>query len=327
VRKIWEEMQTYTLKFVMVGDSGVGKSQLLRRFGRKDFSHDPKSTLNMEFSTRDIPFERCIVKAQIWDTVGQERFESLTKAYYRDAMGALLIYDVTSKQSFENMKTVWHKQLRDYGHERMQIVLVGNKQDTRGDDSKRQVSIKDASDFARANKMDFAETSALSNCNVETVFRRMILSVAPVIPDISHHLELTDLPEGWIHVSRTDASGISGAGSPKSAKANEVESTDSLLPKNEDADEIIEQYMNYWTGEITQIDPTGPAESGMIVIADPRQSKASASFCQQTTRTSLNLANKDDVHSGDVQIAGANSEDDIDIDGSLKGKCNNCNIL
>jgi len=307
----------------MVGDSGVGKSQLLRRFGRKDFSHDPKSTLNMEFSTRDIPFERCIVKAQIWDTVGQERFESLTKAYYRDAMGALLIYDITNKHSFENMKTVWHKQLKDYGHERMQIVLVGNKHDDEGDESKRQVSIKEASDFARANKMDFAETSALSNTNVEAAFRRMILSVAPVIPDISAHLELTDLPDGWIHVSRTDASCVSGSASPKSPNAN-VESTGSLLPKDEDGEDMTEHYMNYWTGEITQTDPTGPAESGMIVKSDPRQSTVSSSFYQ---RTSLSLTSKDDVHPGELHIGASSGEDDVNIDGSLKGKCNNCNIL
>jgi small GTP-binding protein len=80
-------MQTYSLKFVLVGDSSVGKSQLLRRFTNKSFSHDSLSTMNMEFSTRDIAFERCCIKAQIWDTAGQERFESMTKAYYRDAMG------------------------------------------------------------------------------------------------------------------------------------------------------------------------------------------------------------------------------------------------
>jgi small GTP-binding protein len=318
-------MQTYTLKFVMVGDSGVGKSQLLRRFVRKDFSHDPKSTLNMEFSTRDIPFERCIVKAQIWDTVGQERFESLTKAYYRDAMGALLIYDITNKQSFENMKSVWHKQLKEYGHERMQIVVVGNKHDDAGDESKRQVSIKEATEFARANRMDFAETSALSNSKVEAVFRRMILTVAPVIPDISAHLGLTDLPDGWIRVSRTDAGSVGG--SPK--LNNDVESNDAHLAvptevPTDDSDEgnMSEQFMNYWTGEVTLTEPAAPADSGMIVNADPRQSTVSSSFYQ---RTSLHMSDKENLR--DMHIAGAGSDEDVDFDNTLKGKCSNCNIL
>jgi small GTP-binding protein len=77
----------------------------------------------MEFATREIAFERCIIKAQIWDTAGQERFESMTKVYYRDAMGALLVYDATNRASFENLKTTWLKQLRDYGHEGVGMVL------------------------------------------------------------------------------------------------------------------------------------------------------------------------------------------------------------
>ena len=69
----------YSLKFVLVGDAGVGKSQLSRRFSQKEFKSDSSATVGMEFSTRDIPFERSIVKAQVWDTAGQERFESMTK--------------------------------------------------------------------------------------------------------------------------------------------------------------------------------------------------------------------------------------------------------
>ncbi len=312
-------MQTYTLKFVLVGDSGVGKSQLLRRFVRKEFSHDPKSTLNMEFSTRDIPFERCIVKSQIWDTVGQERFESLTKAYYRDAMGALLVYDVTNMQSFKNMKTVWYKQLKEYGHERMQIVLVGNKLDGEdGGESKRQVSIKEAVEFAKANRMDFVETSALSNKNVECVFRRMILSVAPVIPDINNHLGLTDLPEGWIHVSRTDASIVSNFKPAAAVDVNEDKvQLLTTTPEGENED-INEQYMNFWTGDITNVKPTQPAETCMIYTADPRLSTVSSSFYH---RQNLQLGNPINEENMTIVV-----QDDVDVD-AMKGKCNNCNIL
>jgi hypothetical protein len=170
--------------------------------------------------------------------------------------------------------------------------------------------------------MDFAETSALSNSKVEAVFRRMILTVAPVIPDISAHLGLTDLPDGWIHVSRTDSGSVSGSPKPN----NDVESNDAhLAVPTEDNDEGGgggEQFMNYWTGEITQTEPATPAESGMIVNADPRQSTVSSSFYQ---RTSLHMSDKEDLR--DMHIAGAGSDEDVDFDNSLKGKCSNCNIL
>lgn len=77
----------------------------------------------MEFCTREIPFEKCLVKAQIWDTAGQERFESMTKAYYKDAVGAMLVYDVTNPASFQNLKSVWMNQVHKYGHEKMSLVL------------------------------------------------------------------------------------------------------------------------------------------------------------------------------------------------------------
>lgn len=120
-------MNTYSLKFVLVGDSGVGKSQLSRRFSNKEFCSDSSATVGMEFSTRDIPFERSIIKAQIWDTAGQERFESMTKVYYRDALGALLIYDATNRASFENLKSIWLKQLKEFGHENINLVLGKDK--------------------------------------------------------------------------------------------------------------------------------------------------------------------------------------------------------
>ena len=116
-------MNTYPLKFVLVGESGVGKSQLSRRFSNKDFKNDSTATVGMEFSTREIPFERCIIKAQIWDTAGQERFESMTRAYYNNTWGALFVYDVTKRSSFENLKSVWLKQVKDNTLEGIGMVL------------------------------------------------------------------------------------------------------------------------------------------------------------------------------------------------------------
>jgi Ras-related protein Rab-11A len=315
-------MQTYTIKFVLVGDSGVGKSQLLRRFAKKEFCSGSKSTINVEFSTRDVPFERCNIKAQIWDTVGQERFESLTKAYYRDAIGALLVYDITNKQSFQNVKNVWFNQLREYGHERLQIVLVGNKLDDDESESKREVDMHEALEFAKENGMDFAETSALSNSGVENVFRRMILGVAPAIPDINSHLGLTGLPDGWIHLSQTQA---------RPAVAEEGINKIETVKTSADADEPLvgvadkgfdstaDYFMNYWTGEITRQIPSQVAETGMIYTVDPRSSVVSQSFY---ARGSLSMAGSRDDYDG---IRLANEDEDAEFD-LKKGKCY-CNIL
>lgn len=77
----------------------------------------------MEFSTREIIFERSVIKAQIWDTAGQERFENMTKAYYKDAVGAILVYDIGSRQSFENLQNIWLRRLKSFGHEKLVVIL------------------------------------------------------------------------------------------------------------------------------------------------------------------------------------------------------------
>lgn len=77
----------------------------------------------MEFSTRSIEFEKSLIKAQLWDTAGQERFESMTKAYFRDAVGSALVFDIGNRQSFLNLRSIWLRQLRSYGHEGMRLIL------------------------------------------------------------------------------------------------------------------------------------------------------------------------------------------------------------
>ena len=279
----------------------------------------------MEFSTRDIPFERCTIKAQIWDTVGQERFESLTKAYFRDAVGALLVYDVTNKQSYENVKNIWLKQLRDFGHERLQIVLVGNKLDNDDTAGRREVDASEAIEFAKENRMDFAEVSALSNSKVECVFRRVVLSVAPVIPDINSHLGLTGLPDGWIHLSQTQAQPALNE-ARKEEVTIQARADQPLIVNDKDAsgdsnvfDSTADYFMNYWTGEITRTVPTQSAEAGLLYAVDLRLSTASTSFY---ARGSLNMgSNRADWDT--IRMEGEEDGDDVDV---RSGKCY-CNIL
>lgn len=325
-------MQSYALKFVLVGDSGVGKTQLLRRFGKKDFLRESLSTMNMEFSTRDIPFERCVIKAQIWDTAGQERFESMTKAYYRDAMGAFLVYDVTDRDSFEHLKEIWLKQLRDFAHEKIQMMLVGNKADSNMTPGARKVTQEEGIAFAKELDMDFTETSAFDG-EVEPTFRRCILSVAPVIPDVSIHLDLTGLPNGWIAATPAMVSQATAIDSSKQAKGGGDKGY--MTVKDEDTAEEDDQdkYCNYWNGTVSNSKPTEKAESGMLHEAKQRALVSSASFCARTVSSEIpgseggfRLQN---VKIVDVELEdgdGGSDEEQLTQIEKLKSKCT-CTIL
>uniref|UniRef100_A0A673VRC0 Ras-related protein Rab-25 n=1 Tax=Salmo trutta TaxID=8032 RepID=A0A673VRC0_SALTR len=115
---------------VLIGDSGVGKSNLLSRFTRNEFNLESKSTIGVEFATRSIQVDGKTVKAQIWDTAGQERYRAITSAYYRGAVGALLVYDIAKHLTYENVER-WLKELRDHADSNIVIMLVGNKSDLR----------------------------------------------------------------------------------------------------------------------------------------------------------------------------------------------------
>ena len=124
---------TFRLSFfycsvVLVGDSGVGKSNLLSRFTRNEFSLETKSTIGVEFATRSIQVGGKTIKAQIWDTAGQERYRAITSAYYRGAVGALLCYDIAKSVTYKNVKR-WLTELRENAAENIVIMLVGNKSD------------------------------------------------------------------------------------------------------------------------------------------------------------------------------------------------------
>nr|AAX20384.1 small GTPase [Gracilariopsis lemaneiformis]AAY41883.1 small GTPase Rab11 [Gracilariopsis lemaneiformis] len=163
----------YLFKVVLIGDAGVGKSNLLSRFTRNEFSLESKSTIGVEFATRSIQCEGKIIKAQIWDTAGQERYRAITSAYYRGAVGALLVYDITKKDSFDNVQR-WLKELKDHADANIVIMLVGNKSDLQ---HLKAVTTDDASAFAESNGLSFIETSALDNSNVEEAFRSILSEI------------------------------------------------------------------------------------------------------------------------------------------------------
>jgi len=168
-----QEEYDYLFKVVLIGDSGVGKSNLLSRFTRNEFSLETKTTIGVEFATRSIQCEGKITKAQIWDTAGQERYRAITSAYYRAAVGALLVYAINSRNSFRNIER-WLAELRENADRNIVIMLVGNKSDLK---HLREVSTEEATEFAQKNGLLFMETSALDGDKVEDAFQQLITTI------------------------------------------------------------------------------------------------------------------------------------------------------
>jgi len=167
----------YMFKCVIIGDSGVGKSNLLSRFARDEFSKDSKSTIGVEFATRQIQHDGKTIEAQVWDTAGQERYRAITAAYYRGAIGALLVYDITKRESFENCER-WLRELRAHADPSIVAMLVGNKCDLR---HLKAVDVEDAKDFAEDNNLAFIETSALDSTNVDLAFETILIEIYRIV--------------------------------------------------------------------------------------------------------------------------------------------------
>uniref|UniRef100_A0A6N2K9C5 Uncharacterized protein n=1 Tax=Salix viminalis TaxID=40686 RepID=A0A6N2K9C5_SALVM len=162
----------YVFKIVLIGDSAVGKSQFLARFARNEFNTDSKATIGVEFQTKTLSMDNKTVKAQIWDTAGQERYRAVTSAYYRGAVGAMLVYDMTKRQSFDHMAR-WLEELRGHADKNIIIMLIGN--------NLRAVPTEDAEEFAQRENLFFMETSALEATNVETAFWTVLAEIYRII--------------------------------------------------------------------------------------------------------------------------------------------------
>lgn len=160
------ETYDYLFKFLVIGSAGTGKSCLLHQLLENKFKGDSTHTIGVEFGSKVITTGGKTIKLQIWDTAGQERFRSVTRSYYRGAAGALLVYDITSRESF-NALSNWLSDARALASPNIVIILCGNKVDLEAD---REVTFLEASRFAQENEMMFLETSALSGLNVDEAF-------------------------------------------------------------------------------------------------------------------------------------------------------------
>jgi len=167
------ERYNYLFKFIIIGDAATGKSCLLHRFIDNKFMRDSTHTIGVEFGSKIINIQGNNIKLQIWDTAGQERFRSVTRSYYRGAAGALLVYDITSRDSYNHLST-WLEDARTLASAGIVIILVGNKKDL---EDEREVSFMEASRFAQENNLMFLETSALTGDSVEEVFLKCARSI------------------------------------------------------------------------------------------------------------------------------------------------------
>ena len=147
--------------------SGVGKSCLLLQFTDKRFRTDHDLTIGVEFGARLVTIGGKQIKLQIWDTAGQESFRSITRSYYRGATGALLVYDISRRDTFNHL-TRWLEEARQHANPKMVIMLIGNKSDL----EKREVAFEEGEKFANDNGLIFLETSAKTAQNVEEAFLR-----------------------------------------------------------------------------------------------------------------------------------------------------------
>jgi len=158
----------YLFKLLLIGDSGVGKSCMLLRFADDTYTESYISTIGVDFKIR-VQHEGKTIKLQIWDTAGQERFRTITSSYYRGAHGIIIVYDVTDRESFNNVKN-WVGEIDKYAADGVNKLLVGNKCDLT---SKKVVSTDEAKELADSLNLRLLETSAKNAHNVEEAFNTM----------------------------------------------------------------------------------------------------------------------------------------------------------
>jgi Ras-related protein Rab-8A len=155
----------YLMKFIIIGDSGVGKTCFLMRFADDSFTTSHISTIGIDFKIKPITIDGKSIKLQIWDTAGQDRFRTITQTYYKGAMGVILAYDCTDENSFNNVRN-WIKQLEAHATPGVCKVLVGNKSDS----PNKKVDASRGEALAKEYGMKFFDASAKNNLNVKETF-------------------------------------------------------------------------------------------------------------------------------------------------------------
>ncbi|KAE8022791.1 hypothetical protein FH972_008561 [Carpinus fangiana] len=190
--------EEYLFKVVIIGDSAVGKSNLLSRYARNEFNMHSKATIGVEFQTQVMDIDGKEVKAQIWDTAGQERFRAVTSAYYRGAVGALVVYDISRRTTFDSISR-WLDELKTHSDTTVARMLVGNKCDL---ENIRAVSVEEGKSLAEAEGLFFMETSALDSTNVKKAFE---IVIREIYNNVSRRVLNSDTYKAELSVNRVIA--------------------------------------------------------------------------------------------------------------------------
>ncbi|XP_014514383.1 ras-related protein RABF1 isoform X1 [Vigna radiata var. radiata] len=177
-----QDARNLRVKLVLLGDSGVGKSCIVLRFVRGQFDATSKVTVGASFLSQTIALQdSTTVKFEIWDTAGQERYAALAPLYYRGAAVAVIVYDITSPESFSKAQ-YWVKELQKHGSPDIVMALVGNKADLQ---EKREVAVQDGTEYAEKNGMFFIETSAKTADNINELFEDIVdYATSKLPPDV-----------------------------------------------------------------------------------------------------------------------------------------------
>jgi small GTP-binding protein len=156
-----------SIKITLIGDSGVGKTCIIGRFTSDQFDENSLSTEGVSYSKIEYYYENKILNLDLWDTAGQEKYRSLGKHFYKDSFIVLLVYDVTLRQSFENLKKIWLEDITNFGEEYKVLAIVGNKCDLY---EKEVVSEEEARQFAKENDAIYMNVSAKKGTNIKELF-------------------------------------------------------------------------------------------------------------------------------------------------------------
>ena len=175
----------YLLKYIIIGDEEVGKSNLLSHYIDDRFTSEYQSTIGVEFRAKNVVIRNTTYRIQMWDTSGKENFKSITRAYYKNSVCALVVYDISSRDSFNNVST-WIEDCRNNSSEKIFMVLIGNKSDLA---DKRQVSTEEGRELAEKYEMKFYETSAKTGENVNDIFNDSVDEIAKKMDQNYYDLE------------------------------------------------------------------------------------------------------------------------------------------
>ena len=179
-------------KIVIIGDSGVGKTNLIGRYLKNEYKEDSKATVGVEFGEKKYEINGLKIKAQIWDTAGQERYRAITSMYYKGAKGAFIVFDLSSKSTFQNVEK-WFNEIKKTADPTINLILIGNKSDLK---DKRQISTEEGENKAKEMNVPYLETSALNADNVDKVFDLLIQEITK---KMKKEIEEEEYEENDIH--------------------------------------------------------------------------------------------------------------------------------